>query len=92
MTSEDRCPSRVAYSIDLYAINLNEKGVPESHARMSCIKRNIRLSTPMKVALNNYGCCPRAGPMEKIIVSDHLSGVISPRATYPYLKGGSVLG
>jgi hypothetical protein len=32
MISEDKILLKKAYSIDLYAINLNEKFVPESHA------------------------------------------------------------
>ena len=48
----------VTYSIDLYAINLKKKVVPEKHAQMSIVNHQIRRLTPEGVATRTFGFCP----------------------------------
>ena len=49
------------YSIGLYAINLNERYVPESYAQIPAIVCDIRRLTPEWVAINIFGSRPEAG-------------------------------
>jgi hypothetical protein len=49
----------MAYSIDLYAINLKKKSVPEKSVR---ILNNIRRFTPEGLALIAFGCRLTAEP------------------------------
>ena len=63
----------VIYSIGLYAINLNERYVPENYAQIPAIVCDIRRLTPDWEAINIFGCRPEAG--SSVIVSSLLMGL-----------------
>jgi hypothetical protein len=59
-----------AYSIDLYAINLKKKNVPERSTQVSRTNFHVRLLTSARVAVRVSCCNTEAEPIEK--VSSHL--------------------
>jgi hypothetical protein len=59
-----------AYSIDLYAINLKKKNVPERSTQVSRTNYHVRRLTSAMVALRASCCNPEAVPIKK--VSSHL--------------------
>jgi hypothetical protein len=67
MISGGKILLRKAYSIDLYAINLNEKFVPEGHALASSEGRSIVRVAKAWAALTDIVPCQRMGLMEKTI-------------------------
>jgi hypothetical protein len=57
MISEDKILLKKAYSIDLYAINLNEKFVPGSHALAPSEGSSIVRVAKAWAASNDIGPC-----------------------------------
>ncbi len=68
MISGDKILLTMAYSIDLYAINLNEKFVPESHALAPSEGSSIVRVAKVCVASINFGPCKGRGSTEKTMV------------------------
>ncbi|VVB63795.1 Uncharacterised protein [uncultured archaeon] len=59
-----------AYSIDLYAINLKKKNVPERPTQVSRKNYHVRRLISARVTLRASCCNPEAEPIKK--VSSHL--------------------
>ena len=59
-----------AYSIDLYAINLKKKNVPEKPTQVSRTNYHVRRLMSARVALRAICCNPEEEPIKE--VSSHL--------------------
>jgi hypothetical protein len=66
MSSIGRIPFPAAYSIDLYAINLKKKNVPERSTQVSRTNHHIRRLISARVVLRASCCNPEAEPIKKV--------------------------
>ena len=66
MKSIDCIASSAAYSIDLYAINLKKKNVPERPAQVSRTNYRVRRLISARVALGASCCNPNAEPTKSV--------------------------
>ena len=55
-----------AYSIDLYAINLKKKNVPERSTQVSRMNYHVRRLISARVALGAFSCNPKAEPIKRV--------------------------
>ena len=55
-----------AYSIDLYAINLKKKNVPEKPTQVSRTNYHVRRLMSARVALRTICCNPKVEPIKKV--------------------------
>jgi hypothetical protein len=51
----------MAYSIDLYAINLKNMGVPEQITQISAVNSMVRQAMRERLALSSFDCYSNAG-------------------------------
>jgi len=51
----------MVYSIDLYAINLKNMGVPEQNTQISAVNRMVRQAMLKSLALSSFDCSSDAG-------------------------------
>lgn len=72
MNSIGRIAFLAAYSIDLYAINLKKKNVPERSTQVSRTNYHVRRLISAKVALRASGCNSEADPIKKVSSSDEI--------------------
>ena len=80
-----------AYSIDLYAINLKKKNVPEKPTQVSRTNYHVRRLMSARVALKAICCNPEAEPIRSFVASDGTASDIRSGGVLSGRRGDVIL-